>query len=266
MSSPRPFAGVGEIYSEARRGYPLELVQHLEFRGLLHAGACVLDIGSGTGQLALLTCEVATTVVALEPEPDMVDVGKRSTADHANVEWQLGRDADVRRLFGRGEPFDLVTIGNAFHHMDRSRLLDDLDAVVTDSGCVAICSSGVPAWLQSADWSVALRSVFAMTADRSGVPDHDADIVLLSNSAFSTVERWTFERLERRGVDSIVGELLTSASGLIDPERAQRLHDVLAPFAPNGAVLEQVSATALIATRPTHTSSQDLDRDDACGR
>ncbi len=194
---------------------------------------------SGTGELARMTCEVARVVVALEPEPDMIDVGKRSTADHANVEWQLGRDADVPRLFGRGEGFDLVTVGNAFHHMDRSRLLDDLDAVVTDSGGVVICTSGVP--------------------------DHEADLVVLSNSAFSTVERWSFERIERRSVDGVVGELVTSASGLIDSERAGRLHDVLAPFAANGTVREQVITTSLIATRPTRWSSRGLDSDDARG-
>ncbi|NOX32059.1 MAG: methyltransferase domain-containing protein [Actinobacteria bacterium] len=219
----------------------------------------MLDIGSGTGQLARAISDGAGIVVALEPEPDMVAVGKRSTAEHANIEWQIGRDADVPRLFGHVEPFDLVTVGNAFHHMDRRRLIDDLDAVVTDSGCVAICSSGVPAWLQSADWSIALRDTlrteFGMAADRAGVPDHDTDRVVLSNSAFSTVDRWSFEQIEPRSIGSIVGELVSSASGLIDPERARRLHDVLAPFAAEEQVLEMAATTALIATRKPRRST-----------
>ncbi len=203
MSSPHPFAGLGEVYQRARRGYPLELGQHLESHGLLHPDARALDIGSGTGQLALMISGLAKIVVALEPEPDMIVVGERSTAEHANIEWQLGQDVDVPSLFGHSEVFDLVTIGNAFHHTQRTRLLDDLDAVVAGSGGVAVCSSSVPAWLQSADWSRALLNVlrdeFGMAADRSGVPDHDADVVVLRTPRSQRSRHCRFsERNEKR--------------------------------------------------------------------
>ncbi|MCP3855106.1 MAG: class I SAM-dependent methyltransferase [Actinomycetia bacterium] len=246
------FDGVAGIYSESRHSYPSELRDYLVRIEALEDNSVVVDLGAGTGQLAALAATVASQVVAIDPEPDMVRVGRRATAELPSVRWVLGADRDLPDLLPR--PVDLVLIGNAFHHMDHVRLLADLDSLVTPSGAVVVCSSSVPVWLQETDWSAMLRQHLTQELGRpigpAGTPDHESDMADLSNSPFSDVERWLWTREQQRGAESIVGEILSSASGAIDEAAAERLNSALEPYLANGTVTENVKTTALIATRP----------------
>lgn len=75
-------------------------------------------------------------------------------------------------------------------------------------------------------------------------------MAVLSCSPFSDVDRWVFTREEQRRAESILGEVLSSASGAIEAAAAQRLLSVLEPYLTNGTVTENVKTTALIARRP----------------
>ena len=248
------FDGVAEDYQEARRSYPDALRERLVSEGLLGSQSVVVDLGAGTGQLARLLAVVAREVVAIEPESDMVRVGTEATADFDNVRWQQGSDSDVPRILGH-RFVDLVAIGNAFHHLDQPVLLRTLDQHIEDGGAVAVCSSSTPVWLQDAEWSAALRSVLstelgADVGSRAGVPDHHAEALVLADSPFAVVDKWVDERSERRSCESVVGELVSSASGRISPAAAIRLRTAIEPFASSGFVQETVTATALVARRP----------------
>jgi len=246
------FEGLAEVYAKARRGYPAEMRSHLVRAGALTTASTVVDLGTGTGQLASMAAVVAAKVIAIDPEPDMVRVGQAGTHECSEIRWALGSDRDILRLVD--PPIDLVLIGNAFHHMEQATLLTDLDELVAAAGFVVICSSSVPVWLQDADWSRALREQLGAELGRpigpGGVPDHDADTVALGQSRFNEVERWTLEQDHARSVDSIVGEVVSSASGAIDFDAAHRLGHALAPFLTNGLATEHVRTTALIASRP----------------
>ncbi len=74
------FEGVAETYEESRRGYPVELRTHLVDSGALTQQCVVVDLGAGTGQLVRLLAPVAAQVVAVEPEADMLGVGRQVTA------------------------------------------------------------------------------------------------------------------------------------------------------------------------------------------
>lgn len=247
------FDGVAEEYEEARRSYPVALRQHLAHEGLLTPQSVVVDLGAGTGQVARLLAVVAHEVIAIEPEPDMVRVGVEATANFDNIRWQQGSDTDVGRIL-QHQIVDLVVIGNAFHHLNQPVLLQDLDRLVSGGGAVVVCSSSTPVWLQETDWSVALRSALSAelgtdVSSRAGVPDHLGDTTVLARSPFSAVDTWVEERSERRTCESVVGEVVSSASGRIDPTMAARLQAAIEPFASAGSVRETVTTTALIARR-----------------
>lgn len=224
------FEGVADVYEESRRGYPTELRDHLITIGALAPESLVLDLGAGTGQLVRLVATTAAQVVALEPEPDMVEVGRRVTADLSNVRWIEGADADVPRHFAAGE-IDLVTIGNAFHHMDQPQLLKDLDRLVSPAGWVCVVASSVPVWLQDSDWSNALRAVLEAELgplSGSGVPDSAETAALLADSAFDDVSGWSLHRSGVRSCDSAVGEIVSSTSGQLDASILERLRASIA--------------------------------------
>lgn len=246
------FDGVADIYEKARHGYPSELRDHLVRIGALEANSAVVDLGAGTGQLATMAASVASDVVAIDPEPDMVQVGQRATAGLPAIRWVSGADRDILKLLAR--PVDLVLMGNAFHHMDQVTLLVDLDSLVAPSGAVVVCATSIPVWLQDTEWSATLRHQLSQELGRpiskAGVPDHESDMAVLSSSPFSDVDRWLLTRDQRRSAESIVGEVLSSASGAIEDAATERLLSALEPYLTNGSVTENVKTTALIARRP----------------
>jgi ubiquinone/menaquinone biosynthesis C-methylase UbiE len=187
------FEGVAEVYQRSRHNYPVELRDHLIDIGALEPRSIVLDLGAGTGQLAPMAGEIARSVIAVEPEPDMVRVG-RNTTDHLdNIQWVTGSDQDLLRIVK--PPIDLVLIGSAFHLMHQTALLHDLDFLVIQKGTVVICSSGIPVWLQDNVGARALRDALSECLGRQvgdgGVPDHESDVQVLSGWGFSVIDTWS---------------------------------------------------------------------------
>lgn len=109
---------------------------------------------------------------------------------------------------------------------------------------------------QDTDWSIALRQQLSRELGRpissAGTPDHESDVAVLTHSPFSDVERWLWTREQNRRAQSIVGEVLSSASGAIDEAAAERLLSTLERYLVNGMVPEKVETTALIARRPAN--------------
>lgn len=249
------FEDVAETYEEARHGYPVDLRTHLIGIRALSPRSLVVDLGAGTGQLARLVAPAAAEVVAVEPEADMLRVGRQVTAGLFNVRWVRGRHADLRRCFAPAG-IDLVVIGNAFHHMDQHQLLQDLDLLVHPDGGLCVATSSVPVWLQDCDWSLALRSALEAELgplDGSGVPDTDATATLLLNSAFSEVSTWALEQPGKRTSESVIGEIVSSASGRLSAAVLDRLRAVTESFADHGELAETIRTTAVIAYRPNRS-------------
>lgn len=70
----------------------------------ISAGQEVLDVGAGTGNLALLAAEEGASVVASDITPEMVDKGRaRTEAEGVDVEWVV---ADAEELPFEDERFD----------------------------------------------------------------------------------------------------------------------------------------------------------------
>ncbi|WP_030609047.1 class I SAM-dependent methyltransferase [Streptomyces sclerotialus] len=156
------FSGeVAEYYARFRRGYRPELLDALQEAFGLTAGDTALDLGCGTGQLAVPLAARVGAVLGMDPEPDMLRLARRA-ADEAGVQnatWVLGADADVAALgtlLGRGA-LAMTVIGQALHWMDHDRLFRALRPMLRPGGGIAVVTNGVPLWQQESYWSDALR-------------------------------------------------------------------------------------------------------------
>jgi len=75
----------------------------------------LVDLGAGTGLLALAAAPHCRRVVAVDPSPAMVEAGRaRSSAAAAGVEWV---EAGFLTYEHAGEPPELVHSRNALHHL-----------------------------------------------------------------------------------------------------------------------------------------------------
>src|SRR5579862_6323796 len=99
------FRGTAPYYARFRPQYPAKLIAQLARAARLGEGSRVLDLGTGPGHVAVPIAGYAAEVVAVDPEPEMLD-----QIVAPNVRTVLGRAEDVDDSWGR---FDLVTAGRA---------------------------------------------------------------------------------------------------------------------------------------------------------
>ncbi|MGH3324254.1 MAG: class I SAM-dependent methyltransferase [Streptomyces sp.] len=177
------FSGdVADYYARFRRGYPAQVLDFLQEFPALSENDRVLDLGCGTGQLAVPLASRAGSVIGMDPEPDMLRLARESATGQGvgNATWVLGSDADVPAL-GRqlgSRSLAMAVVGQALHWMRHDRLFRDLVPLFRPGGGVAVIANGAPLWSQDTDWSRALRgsleSLFDTRLTASwGTGEHD---------------------------------------------------------------------------------------------
>ena len=148
-----PFTSTAAFYSRYRVPYPESLLARLRTDADLGRESRVLDLATGPGRLALALAPSVREVVAVDIEPEMLDEGRRLARgkDIANVRWVYGRAEDLAVVPGS---VDLVTIGEAFHRLDQSLILQRIGQWLKDDACIALVGCfgvmhGEHAWQES---------------------------------------------------------------------------------------------------------------------
>lgn len=264
------FTGAAPFYARYRPGYPAALFTTLGERFGLDGTQEVLDLGCGTGQMALRLAPLVAHVHAVDPDPQMLDAGATlaTAAEVDNISW---RDGDSSRLDALDLPeLDLVTMGASFHWTDRPALLDDLDRHLAPTGAVVLASGGPPATATPPPWHdivTQVRTAHLGPQRRAGKgtythPRLTHTDVLLS-SAFSDIDITTWHWELHRDIDSVIRLQFSfsySAPGQFSDETARAafardLRAALVDRFGRGAVLtEQVQTELIIATRPNGVS------------
>lgn len=259
------FRSTAPYYARYRSGYPPEFFDHLVTRFELDGTQQVLDLGCGTGQIALPLAPHDSRVVAVDPEASMLTEGQRlaKERDIHNIDWVVG---DSYRLDALDLPeLTVVTMGAAFHWIDRDAVLRDLDRFVLPGGAVVVASGGPPDTQAPPPWDdtiAEIRTKYLGAARRAGSgtyrhpEERHADV--LRRSPFSEVDTvewaWTLER----DLDSVVGLQFSfsfSAPAQFEDDDQRTafeldLRDALSAQFPSGVFSEQIHTEALIATRP----------------
>lgn len=216
------FAGTATYYAQYRPPYPVELLDSLAVEFGLGPGTAVLDLGCGTGQLALPLSRTGCAVWAVDPDPDMIGEGVRTQAggEYGNVRWVLGRGEDLRSA--DLPKIRLCTMGASFHWTDRDLVLETLDRMIEPDGGVALVSGSASIWSKTGAlegaWLDVTREVieqFLGPKRRAGRgtythPTRSHDQVLL-DSAFNVLEKRRFTSVRLLSVDDVVGQQLSTS-------------------------------------------------------
>lgn len=209
-----PFRSTEPFYAQYRPDYGEAAVEYVADRFGLDDGSRVLDLGCGTGRLAVPLAAHAGEVVGMDPNPVMLrEASERAAAaGREGIEWVQGSDADLHERLG---PLTLTTIGRAFHWMDRERTLATLLEMTEDGGGVALL--GDEEWLTrgSEPWQVAAYQVAAAVLDdlperRTGEIEYDQPYDdMLAESGLRDVETSTFEVDREWATHAVVGYVLS---------------------------------------------------------
>ncbi len=252
------FATTALLYEQFRPPYPPAFFQEVVARLMLDKNHALIDLGTGPALLAIGFAHYVGRVVAVDPEPSMIEAA-REAVKRAREEVMLvqGRAEDLPEDTGR---FDVVTIGRALHWFDESALGPLFERLVAPSGVVAVCASfsatdGRNAWLE--EYTAARRAWSDETLwsqSLSGKRAH-RELASLLPTAFGVTETIRVETTNEIGVADLAQRVLTFSSSSpaalgekVDP----MLRDVearLMPFSHDGVVKEIVVSTAQIARR-----------------
>lgn len=151
------FQGTVPYYVRYRVPYPEELLTQIRDRAATSGDGLLLDLGSGTGEIALRLAPYFREVTAVEPDPAMRSAGlmKMREQQIENVSWR----SETAEVFSADEKtYELVTIGAAFHWMDRGLLARRIRGWLRPGQPLVILGY-TSIWSGTADWLPLVRKV-----------------------------------------------------------------------------------------------------------
>jgi SAM-dependent methyltransferase len=210
---PERFKRAARYYTTGRPAYPKLLSRRVaELVGLTKQDT-VLDLGTGPGFLALDFAPLARLVTAIDPSPEMLAVAAEN-ARHSGARIELIRGSSYELGAHLGS-FKLVTIGRAFHWMDRPATLEALAPLVVESGAVALFSESYPSIAQNA-WHTEFQAIVdSYSTDDPARPQTRALVkseAVLLDSAFDHLERISVIEQRATPVDRFVDRALSFAA------------------------------------------------------
>jgi cyclopropane fatty-acyl-phospholipid synthase-like methyltransferase len=254
------FKSAAQHYLSGRPAYPARLTDMVAGLCSLPANGRVLDLGCGPGQLAMAFAPHAGSVLAVDPEPEMLSLCQKQATErgYLHIETRQGSSQDLNAGFGR---FDLVVIGRAFHWMDRVATLKQLDQMIEPSGAIVLFADRHPkvpanAWREAFDEIVDRYASADPGRAMRKSPNWVRHEAVLLDSSFCLLERHSvFDRYTlsfERIADRALSRSSTSSARLGQEAEAMvsELRSRLFPDAAGNALTEVVEAEALIARRP----------------
>lgn len=257
-----PFGGgTADYYARYRRGYSESLIDALVDRFALTVADVALDLGCGTGQLAIPLARHVQAIIGMDPEPDMLAQAEKAAraSGSSNTLWVLGSDEDlgsVRSLIGDGV-LGAVTIGNAIHWMDHERLFTAVRPMLRSGGGLAVIANGTPLWQQDSEPSRALRRALELwlstTLTSCCGTDRESRSVYAESmrAAGFDVTEIVSEYSGELDLEHIVGGVYSamSADQLPAPDRREAFAAHIAQALPKGEpFVEIVRVAAMIGT------------------
>jgi SAM-dependent methyltransferase len=125
-------------YEQFRPGFPRSFFDRLEEEGWIAPGQRALDLGTGTGSLALGFAGQGLEATGLDLAPQLLEVGRQRALD---------RGVSVRFIEGRAEEtgfddgvFDLVSAGQCWWWFDAAATLDEVRRLLVPGGRLLICN------------------------------------------------------------------------------------------------------------------------------
>jgi len=258
---PSRFAAAAGHYLTGRPPYAERLISRIAKE--LHLGAqdAVMDLGCGPGQLAIMFAPFVGSVLAIDPSAEMLAIAGHAARDAANIRFKRGSSFDIGPELGT---FRLVTIGRAFHWMDRLDTLQRLDGMVAKGGVVALFADSHPkhranAWIEPYRRIIDEYAADDVQRSKRRAADWPSNEEILLASPFARLERRSV--IEKRTLPSaqLVQRALSMSSinearlGSRIKQLVDEIAELTSRLSDEGNLTEVIETSALIARRTEET-------------
>lgn len=213
------FAGTAWYYARYRPRYPRALLDVIVDGFDLDGGGRLLDLGCGTGELAVPLAAHVADVVALDVSAEMI-AEARTRAERAGVTNVRCRQMAAEAITPDLGRFRLVTAGSAFHWMDRDLVLRRCREVIEPGGGIAIVGFvGGTFWGSDVPWEQAVVDVIGRWLGperRAGAgvfrpADQPRHEVVLARSAFRRTRTGEIRTRQVWTIDALIGYLYSTS-------------------------------------------------------
>ncbi len=206
------FGSVAENYDRFRPGPPLAAAEWL----LPAPCSRAVDLGAGTGALTRVLAERAERVIAVEPDPRMLEVlVRRSPTFSAIRSW-------AEAIPVRSGAVDAVTVSSAWHWMDPDRTVAETARILRSGGVLGVIRNGAD---RSVDWVADLFGPRDPAPESRGRPGRRR-FALPAGAPFEGVDRTTMAWELSMTADELVGLIGTYSTTItLAPEEREAEFD-----------------------------------------
>lgn len=258
---PERFSSTIPYYVTGRPAYAHSLLERLARETGLGPGSRVLDLGCGPGSLTLPLSRLCGTMIGIDPDRSMIEAARASAQSLGlSIDFRVGSSFDLGDDLA---PLDLVTIGRAFHWMDREETLKRLDRLVAPSGAVALVNTELHS-LGDNRWHAVFEEIrkahgrFDAFYRLRKSDDWESHVSVLLRSPFADIVRISTFEERATDIEEIVARAFSfsanSRSALGEDGSAAYEKDVrarLMALEPTGQFPEIIETVAIIARRPS---------------
>ena len=213
------YKGTHEYYARYRPNIPERVINIIVKHFNIKPSDRILDIGCGTGQVALAMDGKCGEMVCLDPDPEMLKWAKKLTKNcKTKLTWLNYRAEDLGKIKAKLGTFKLATICGAFHWMDQKQVLDDLNELIEEDGGLAVFGDGV-LWGGGEEWQQALKRVIQkylrgkshVGKERPIEPDELWENII-ARSVFRFVKTHDVPAKRTWNVESVIGYIFSTAA------------------------------------------------------
>jgi SAM-dependent methyltransferase len=214
------FGRTASDYALHRAGFPAQLLDELDARGMVHPGARVLDLGTGTGSLARLFASRGCVVTGVDIAAPLLEQARRLDRESGVEVAYIEAPAEATGL--PSATFDLVSAGQCWHWFDRDAAAREVARLLVPDGRVLIAHF---------DWIPVAGNVVAATeeiilrytptwpfAGRAGL--YPQWLMDLQSAGFTGIETFSFDLEVSYSHEAWVGRVRASApvAGTLEEE------------------------------------------------
>ncbi|WP_417385537.1 class I SAM-dependent methyltransferase [Gimesia sp.] len=251
------FEGTVPYYVRYRVPYPEALLSEVCEQAQLTGRGKLLDLGCGPGELAIRLAPRFQEVTAVDPDAEMLAAAQQKAREQqvSNIQW-LNQSAE--QFSAEPDSFELVTIGAAFHWMERQVMAPRIQSWLQAEQPLVIMGY-TSIWSGNADWHPLVREVVKRWLGekrRAGSGEFNNLAApheqVLIDAGFK-LEEIKHEYLQTWTLDDLLGNLYSTSfasPAVLGTKRADfeaDLRTTLLDFNPGGTYEEQMTFYALMA-------------------
>ncbi|WP_417376601.1 class I SAM-dependent methyltransferase [Gimesia maris] len=251
------FEGTVPYYARYRVPYPQALLSQVCEQAPLTGSGRSLDLGCGTGELAIRLASRFEEVLAVDPDAEMLAAAQQKAREQqaTNIQW---RNQSAEQFSAEPDSFELITIGAAFHWMDRPVMAPRIRSWLQPQQPLVIMGY-TSIWSGNADWHPLVREVVkrwlgekrrAGTGEFNNLAAPHEQVLI---DAGFKLEEIKHEHPQTWTLDDLLGNLYSTSfasPAVLGTKRADfeaDLRTTLLDFNPNGTYEEQMTFYALMA-------------------